>query len=153
VKTYGADGGVHGDTNDGIERWWRHLIGGVASARFHRPNSGLGLSELSMASVKAARQIESIVKFWELTPGNNLLFDREENEAYLSSKPGEAYIIFFTDGGEVGLDLNEYDSSFNIKWMEIRKGKWNGESKVKGGNIVQLTAPGADEWVAVLTSK
>lgn len=85
VKTYGADGGIYGDTKDGLERWWRHLIGGAASARFHRPLSGLGLCELSMNSVKAAREIESIVKFWELKPGNSLLSDREENEAYLTS--------------------------------------------------------------------
>ena len=66
VKTYGADGGTHGNTKDGLERWWRHLIGGVATARFHRPPSGLGLSELSMNSVKVAREIEKTVKFWEI---------------------------------------------------------------------------------------
>lgn len=42
VKTYGADGGNHGTTNNAIDSWWRHLLGGVASARFHRPPSGLG---------------------------------------------------------------------------------------------------------------
>ncbi|MBN1987553.1 MAG: hypothetical protein JW761_14675, partial [Prolixibacteraceae bacterium] len=35
VKTYGADGGRHGNTKDGLERWWRHVFGGAASARFH----------------------------------------------------------------------------------------------------------------------
>lgn len=45
VKTYGADGGRFGNNRDGLERWWRHVIGGAASARFHRPGSGLGLSE------------------------------------------------------------------------------------------------------------
>ena len=44
VKTYGADGGRFGNNQDGLERWWRHVIGGAASARFHRPDSGLGLS-------------------------------------------------------------------------------------------------------------
>ncbi len=32
VKTYGADGGTHGNTNNGIDGWWRHVIGGAASA-------------------------------------------------------------------------------------------------------------------------
>jgi hypothetical protein len=153
VKTYGADGWSYGDTNEGIERWWRHIFGGAASARFHRPEAGLGLSAPSMATVKAAREIESIVPFWELTPGNELLTDREEQEAYLASKPGEAYIVFFTDGGEVGLDLGAYNNDFDLRWMEIRKGMWNGESEIEGGKIVQLTAPGEDEWVAVLNAK
>ncbi|NQU51951.1 MAG: hypothetical protein HQ522_05385 [Bacteroidetes bacterium] len=153
VKTYGADGGRHGITKDGIERWWRHVIGGAATARFHRQYSGLGLSELSMASVKAARQIESLTKFWELQPGNSLLSAREENEAFLTSKPGEAYVLFFTNGGEVSLDLPEFNSEFSLEWIEIRTGKTQNGNLVKGGEIVKLKAPGELEWVAILVSK
>lgn len=151
VKTYGLDGGVHGITKDGLERWWRHVIGGAASARFHRPDSGLGLSELSMASVKAVRELEKTVKLWELLPGNELLSSREENEAYLSSKTGETYILFFTNGGEVSLDLSAAKSGFKLKWMDIRKGNWASESKIKGGEKVSIKAPGELEWVAVIS--
>jgi hypothetical protein len=150
VKTYGADGGTHGNTKDGLERWWRHVIGGVATARFHRPPSGLGLSELSMNSVKVAREIEKTIKFWELTPGNNLLSNREENEAYLTSKPGEVYIVFFTNGGEVSLDLSAEKTSLSVMWFDIRSGKMVSESKIEGGKIIKLKAPGELEWVAVL---
>jgi hypothetical protein len=153
VKTYGSDTGPHGNTKDGIERWWRHVTGGVASARFHRPPSGLGLSPLSMASVKAARELESIVKFWDLEPGNGLLTGREENEAYLTSLPGKVYIIFFTNGGEVGLDLSNLPSGFSLKWMDVRKGVWASKSRIKGGKVVSLKAPGALEWIAVLEKK
>jgi hypothetical protein len=151
VKTYGADGGIHGNTNNAIDSWWRHVIGGVASARFHRPSTGLGLSELSLNSVRAAREIEKITPFWELTPNNDLLSDREENEAYLTARPGVVYVIFFPDAGEIGVDLKEYDSSFNLKWMNIRKGEWYEDSTVEGGRIVNLQTPGNNEWVAVLT--
>jgi hypothetical protein len=150
VKTYGSDTGPHGNTKDGIERWWRHVLGGVASARFHRPPSGLGLSEHSVNSVKVARDIEKMVRFWELQPGNDLLQGREENEAYLTSKPGEVYIVFFTDGGEVGLDLSGSQSDFTLKWINIRKGEWERETRIQGGAVVTLEAPGALEWLAVL---
>ena len=150
VKTYGADGGTHGNTKDGLERWWRHVLGGAASARFHRPSSGLGLSELSMNSVKVAREIEKTVNFWELTPGNELLSEREENEAYLTSKPGEVYVVFLTNGGEVGLDLSSAKSTFTITWFDVRKGKSLSESKIEGGKIAELKVPGELEWVAIL---
>ena len=110
VKTYGADGGSHGSTQNGIDSWWRHIIGGVASARFHRPPSGLGLAELTMNSIKAAREIEKNTPFWDLTPNNNLLLNRSENEAYVTSKKGEIYVVFFPNGGEVELDLTEYNA-------------------------------------------
>ncbi|MBW6536414.1 MAG: hypothetical protein K0B11_15500 [Mariniphaga sp.] len=150
VKTYGADGGTHGNTNNGIDGWWRHVIGGVASARFHRPPSGLGLSELSINSVKAAREIEKICPFWELTPNNEFLSGRDENEAYLTEKPGEVYVVFFPDEGEVGLDLSETNSDFILKWMDVRKGEWFSEENVTGSNRVNLKTPRRQEWVAVL---
>ncbi len=150
VKTYGRDGGRHGNTNNGIDSWWRHVIGGVASARFHRPPSGLGLSELSMASVRAAREIERITPFWELTPRNDLITNREENEAYLTAKQGESYVVFFPDEGEVELNLTGYDSNFNLKWINVRKGTWTSDSSVTGGRHVVLKTPGNQEWVAVV---
>ncbi|MDD4226368.1 MAG: hypothetical protein WCY58_08870 [Mariniphaga sp.] len=151
VKTYGADGGTHGSTKDGLERWWRHLLGGVASARFHRPPSGLGLSELSMNSVKIAREIEKEVNFWELMPGNDLLSEREENEAFLTAIPGETYVLFFSDGGEVGLNLCDTKARFKIKWFDVRKGKLAAEVELKGGEVVTLSAPGTLEWVALIS--
>jgi hypothetical protein len=153
VKTYGADGGTYGDSDDGLERWWRHVLGGAASARFHRPSAGIGLSDLSMNSVKTARAIEKTVKFWELTPGNELLSQREENEAYLACKKGEAYVVFFTNGGKVGLDLSSADAEFILEWMNIRSGECTSDKEIKGGKIVQLQAPGKQEWIAVLNKK
>lgn len=153
VKTYGADGGVHGDTKDGIERWWRHVLGGAASARFHRPPSGLGLSELSVNCVKVAREIELTVNFRDLTPGNELLSEREENEVYLASKPGETYVVFFTDGGEAGLDLTDVHKDFKVKWYDIRKGKIVVEDEIAGTKIVNLKAPGQLEWIALIYSR
>ena len=151
VKTYGADGGIHGNTNNGIDSWWRHVIGGAASARFHRPPSGLGLSKLSMACIWAAREIEKICPFWEMVPGNELLLEREENEAYLAVKPGETYVVFFPDEGNVGLDLNHFASGFKVRWMNVRRGLWAEETNVEGGSIVKLQTPGSNEWIAVLT--
>ena len=68
VKTYGSDEGPYGTDLDGLHRWWRHLIGGAAAMRFHRPKSGLGFSAKAAASIRAARKLESVVRPWALTP-------------------------------------------------------------------------------------
>lgn len=151
VKTYGSDEGHHGSTTNGIHSWWRHVVGGVASARFHRPPAGLGLSMLTMNSIKAAREIEKVTPFWNLTPDNSLLLNREDNEAYLTYKRGETYIIFFPGEGEVELDLTEYDYNFTLKWMNVREGRWESETEVGGGKKVSLKTSGNKEMVAVLT--
>ena len=44
-----------GGPEDGVERFWRNVIGGSASARFHRPDAGNGLNEHAIATLQAAR--------------------------------------------------------------------------------------------------
>lgn len=153
VKTYGADGGRHGNTKDGLERWWRHVLGGAASARFHRPPSGLGLSELSMNSVKVAREIEKTVKLWDLDPANDLLSQREENEAYLAAQPGKYYVLFFTDGGDVEVNFSGNKEKYVLKWYNVRSGQLVSEDEMESKEKILLRAPGDQEWIALISKK
>lgn len=150
VKTYGADGGPFGNNRDGLERWWRHVIGGAASARFHRPDSGIGLSEPAVAAIKAARKLESLVKLWDVEPANHLLSNRENNEAYLAARLGEAYVLYFTDGGSLELDLKEAPGRFQVRWIDIATGEWSKRETLDGGGVVTVAAPGKGHWVAAV---
>lgn len=150
VKTYGADGGRFGNNQDGLERWWRHVLGGAASARFHRPDSGLGLSKPAARAVRVARQIESKVKFWNLSPANGLLADREKNEAYLATDPGQAYVLYFTRGGSVTLNLKEAPGRFDAEWFSLATGKSQDAPALQGGKPVRIEAPGKGNWILVL---
>ncbi len=150
VKTYGADGGRFGNNRDGLERFWRHIIGGAAAARFHRPDSGLGLSEPAVAALKAARRLESLIKLWEVEPANHLLSDRAENEAYLAARPGTAYALYFTDGGSVGLNLEDAPGRFEARWIDIGTGEWGKRETLDGGRVVTLSAPAKGHWVAAI---
>lgn len=153
VKTYGADGGRHGSTRDGLERWWRHVIGGAASARFHRPDSGLGLNELAKASLRAARTMELLMKPWYAVPANELLLDRQENEAFASAVHGSAYAVYFTNGGRVELDLSRASGTFTLAWVEIETGQTGQKLKVIGGDTVRLNTPDTGHWLALLTKQ
>ena len=150
VKTYGADGGRFGNNRDGVERWWRHVIGGAASARFHRPDSGLGLSEPAANSVRSARMLESLVKLWDVEPANRLLGDRSENEAYLAAAPPEAYVLYFTNGGSVELDLVNVEGFLEARWIDISAGRWGKRETVEGGRVTTINAPGKGHWVVAL---
>ncbi|MFH1266780.1 MAG: hypothetical protein ABIK89_13715, partial [Planctomycetota bacterium] len=85
-----------GSPEDGVERFWRNILGGSASARFHRDGSGNGLQPIAQASLKAVRKLETRVKMWDVEPQNELLGDRSEDEAYLAASPGKAYALYFT---------------------------------------------------------
>jgi len=150
VKIYGADTGRYGNNRDGVERFWRCIIGGAAAARFHRPTSGLGLSGPAVAAIRAARKLESLVKLWEVEPANHLLTDRAPNEAYLAAHPRHAYALYFTDGGSVGLNLKNAPGRFDVRWIDIASGDWGRRETLTGGSVATVTAPAPGHWVAAI---
>ncbi len=73
VKVYGANTGFYGSNRDAQERFWRCLFGGLASVRFHRPPTGLGLSDLAQKHLRAARSFADRFDFFSSAPTPQLL--------------------------------------------------------------------------------
>ena len=140
-----------GGLEDGVERFWRNILGGSASSRFHRPTSGNGLNDRAKATIKAARLLESVIRFWDIEPHMELLKERQSNEAYLSAKPGEKYALYFTYGGSGGLDLSNTSGTFTVKWISDTEGVWGKEEKIEGGKVVTLNTPYKGGWIAAIT--
>jgi hypothetical protein len=165
TKIYGS--GYHsfgtGGPEDGVERFWRNILGGSASARFHRPDSGNGLNDFAKGTIMAARILEDKMKFWDITPHMGLLSDRETNEAYLAADPGRSYALYFTNGGSVTMDLSDAPGRFEITWISVSSGvttrtRAGGHyrltpNSLEGGRPVKLTAPYKGGWVAALVKQ
>ena len=152
VKTYGADTGKYGTDRDGIERWWRHLIGGAAAVRFHRPTSGLGFSSNAAAAIRAGRKLESLIKLWDVTPASDLLRAREENEAYAAARPGQTYALYFPDGGAVELDLRGQAGALTLRWIDIGTGEWGPQRSLQGGGWTEVATPSNGHWAAAIVA-
>jgi len=165
TKIYGS--GYHGfgtgGPEDGVERFWRNILGGSAAARFHRPNSGNGLNDLAKGSIVAARLLESQIKFWDVAPHMELLSAREPNEAYLAARPGECYALYFPNGGSVELDLSRAPGTFRVTWISVAMGipvetsQGGGHrataKTIDGGRVVPLSAPYKGGWVAAIVKQ
>ncbi len=142
-----------GTPTDGVERFWRNLLAGSASCRFHRPGAGIGLNNIAQACIRAARKVESKVKFWDVQCRMGLLSKRQNDEAYLAAVDGEQYILYFTDGGSIELNLLQYDYLFDLSWINIRTGDWDGKETLTGGKKVTISAPAKGGWVATIVKK
>ncbi len=158
TKTYGADGNKFKHTDqDAIERFWRHLLAGAASIRFHRPDSGLGINDKAVRCLKAARLLESQAALWDLEPAMKLLGQREENEAYLAAVPGQAYALYFPANAKttsaVELDLTAAAGALTIHWIDIDAGTRQGEAEIEGGAPRTITCPGQGNFAAVILSQ
>jgi hypothetical protein len=157
AKIYGADTSLweKSTTRHASECFWRNIVGGSASSRFHRPPYGMGLSKDSQAHIKSMRLLTAELDIFNAVPDSKsrLLSNRGDNEAYLTYSPGRQYAVYFTNGGAVDLDLSEAKGSFVIRWLDIAKSRWHSGRKakvVKGGQKVTLRVPGKGHWAALI---
>lgn len=142
-----------GTPQDGVERFWRNLLGGSASSRFHRPTAGIGINDVAQACIRSVRKAETLVRFWKIEAHMELLGEREENEAYLAAQPGTAYVLLFCRGGAVTLDLTGQGGAFAGRWIDVTTGEWGTEFELAGGAPRPIAAPSEAPWVAVITRR
>ena len=153
VKIYGAHTGRYGSNRDAQERFWRCILAGFASARFHRPPSGLGLSEIAQCHLKSMRMFLEAFDIFASEPQLDLLSQRSWNEAYCTAGK-DAYAIFFTDGGQVLLEV-QTKQDYSIRWLNILKSEWLPAKNKVGSETGQLTlaTPNAEGyWLALVRS-
>ncbi|MDX2432757.1 MAG: hypothetical protein QNK35_17600, partial [Bacteroides sp.] len=143
VKTYGNDLGTHGGgTHNGIESFVRSSFFGSAAVRFHRPPSGLGLGDTAQAVIQGVREATEQIDFFNARPNNELLVEREENEAYCRALPGKDYLVYFPNAGEVGLKLEQGGSPVKVKRLELLSGAWTEVDVEAVDGVVMLLSPG-----------
>ena len=155
IKIYGANSGRYGTTRDAQERFWRNIFGGLASSRFHRPTSGLGLNDIAQTHIRSMRMLTAEIDIFSCEPATEHLSNRSRNEAYCTANPGADYGVFFPDGGDVILDVSSAEGKLlTVHWLDIRESQWTEAPKpiqVGADNVIHLVTP-ADEgyWAAVI---
>ena len=122
--------------------------------RFHRPDSGLGLNDKAVAAIRAARKLESRIPLWSVKAANEVLSEREPNEAYTAAAPGRAYALYFPAGGDgVTLDLSTDEGMFNVSWIDVDTGEWGPEQVITAGTMAGIRTPGDGNWAAAILKK
>jgi len=88
------------------------------------------------------RLVTDRMDFFRASPHNDLLGQRNENEAYCRAIPGQEYLVYFPGAGEVDLDVSGSGSVLEVSKLEIMTGNWEVEEREPTGNTLTLTSPG-----------
>jgi len=169
VKVYGKTDSLvrwPGTDEEAVDRFWRNIMGGCASTRFHRNENGvygLGLCHLTRQSLSAARAFTNQFPPWEASPAMHLLksgtdemsqSDHTENTsqniAYLAEIPGYAISVYFTQAAPIELDLSDYEKNLVVLWTNILTGQQQEEKSMasqpetpeNGDKTLRTQAPG-----------
>ena len=59
-------------------------------------------------------------------------------------------MIYYVDGGLVGLDLRQEPGRFHLDWIDIDGEREYDAETVEGKDWVTLAAPGSGPWVVIL---
>ncbi len=128
------------DPNVALERWWRNILGGCASARFHRPHPlegvedheklsdvGLGLSPLAQAHIQSARTLVEEISWPEVEP--DLSFVELVSDSPLGVQTKKTHVVYtraangqarlYIDGEEakateISGDLSAWDAQLRL---------------------------------------
>ncbi|MPY88924.1 MAG: hypothetical protein GEU99_13470 [Luteitalea sp.] len=147
VKTYGADGNKFGHSDqDGLERFFRHILAGFAAARFHRPDSGLGLNTRARAAIRAARQLELLVPPWTMNPREGTLASEAGRDVYLA-EAGDTLILYFPDGGRASVEMTL--GEYQVSWVGLDASSPQMTVATESGRL-SISAPTKSHWLAVV---
>ncbi|GAE93124.1 hypothetical protein JCM21714_2163 [Gracilibacillus boraciitolerans JCM 21714] len=160
-----------GTKDEAIQRFWRDIIGGCASARFHRPDNmywGIGLSKDARIQLKSMSKLIEKFDIYQCDPNNNLLNNQKENEAYCIANIGQQYAVYFPNGGSTDLITWIYSEEVQLEWLNISESNWLKPEIVKVEwdkreifwesdmsftvqGRVPLQTPNLGSWIALIT--
>jgi hypothetical protein len=162
-KNYGA--ARHGE-EESVARMARILFAGSASARFHRPHPyedpdymeaksdfGMGLSPRAQNIIQSLRMTVNELAIVQTEPRNDLLSDRDENEAYLLAEPGKIYALYYPNGGSVILNLESSQDQFEYRWLNLDEAEWSETETLEVSPETRLSTPSEGHWIVVLKQK
>ncbi len=149
---------IYESGSEPLRRMWRLIFSGAAAARFHRPGYtqyfwGNGLNSNAKTTIRSLRMFTDEMNIFRCEPDNSLLSGRSANEAYCLAEIGEQYAVYFSDGGNIEIDLRGVTGIFEIKWLNIESSQWGEVSTVTGGGFVPLATPGTGQWAVLLVKE
>lgn len=175
VKIYGGtDGSTNfsaGSETEAINRFWRNIFGGCASARFHRPSVpnkvwGSGLNDRVQTNLKALDMLLEELDIFRCSPHNDLISTgvpvASMMEAYVTASIGNQYAIYFPQGRyKISLDPWVYANKLKLRWLDINSLQWSEPEEVavqwQGGKndwgyqgSISLETPSNRQCIALL---
>lgn len=72
---------------------------------------------------------------------------------YLLADPAWEYVVYFTRGGGVMLDLLEATGRMRMAWFNPRTGQFATDEMTMGGQYKVFTAPDNNDWVLYLSRR
>lgn len=133
-----------------VDRFWKCIFAGCASARFHRPPTGIGLTEVSRRMIKAARAFTSSFDLFNCEPRPDLVEDAGD-EAYCLAGSDGTYALYLPRGSKAMLKTRV--SKVKANWFNVEKCRFTETETLKAEDgVFHVKPPSHGLWLALLSA-
>jgi hypothetical protein len=149
VKMYGGKHG--GGPDEGQHKLWRNILGGAASARYHRPGGGIGLNHITEAHLRAMNMLLTELDIFTLEPAQQRLDSPDEDAAYLAASDNQ-FVFYFPRGETVRVNLPP--GRYHLRWLNVLETKWTTTETVEvESRDACLNPPHTQPLAAIMASR
>lgn len=154
TKMYGADTGFAwtGSTKNVIEKYWRNIFAGSASARFHRPPAGIGLGTTAQNNLSSMRSLTDSLNIFKSFTLQDMISERDTGrdtgKVYITGEPGVAYAVYFPDYEVAEIKLPA--ASYRVSWLEVNNSRWLESEVVPNISDLKIKPPGSGGHVLLI---
>ncbi|MBN1154227.1 hypothetical protein JXB12_04830 [candidate division KSB1 bacterium] len=142
VKVYHSRiAGRYNEPLVGLDRWWQNIFAGCAGTRFHRPDEGTGLNEISQRAIESARIFTDQFDIFSCAPHPELLSIHNSGDVYCLAAPGRLYGVYFPMGGTTTLRIENPDRDLKLRWFNPENGEFLDDIHIDSKVIVELNSP------------
>ncbi|NBC65788.1 MAG: hypothetical protein GVY07_09075 [Bacteroidetes bacterium] len=92
--------------------------------------------------IKSMRRLTDSLHFFQHLPSNDILEEREPNEAFSLVIPGKEYALYFP--GEGSIHLNAESGTYEMRWLHIRSSTWRNPETIENPTVI--STPDDDQW-------
>ena len=152
VKIYGAPMPRQPAISElNLDRFWKCIFAGCASARFHRPPTGIGLSEEAQKAIRVSRGFTSSFDIFHCEPRPDLVKNLG-CEVYCLARPSEVYALYFPEWGKTELKIDDCSGKLEIRWFNSEKAAFIAQETLQATKgIIRIRTPSERTWLALIS--
>jgi hypothetical protein len=108
------------------------------------------LNPVAQKIIQGMRTVTDEMDFFAGIPLNHVIADKNPNEAYCRGIEGKEYLFYFTNGGDIKVNINLPGGKGNIRWLSLDRGNWGQEATIQEGEGITISAPDQGNWIALI---
>lgn len=107
---------------------------------------------MAQTNIKSAVMLFDEINLFKCSPNQDILMEREDNNSYCMTDPGEEIVIYFTGKGKAKINTSEMSDKINVQHLDIYHNKWTNSYETVNIQSMNLSISQEGMYIIVIKS-